>query len=205
MVHPQIKKWDLHDDAPLSCRRTPQHSRRVSGDNSASGNILSHNATGTHGRAFANLHAAQDRCVRANRGPPPDNRWHAIPIGFRLRLPGGRRRPRKTIVDENDTVANKHFVLQRHAFTDESVTGNFATIANPGPFLNLHKSANLHIVANLAAVKICERENPDPLAKLYVWRNLLEELFSTLHADTISRTLAGTTTPWPLPLPLPWL
>jgi hypothetical protein len=62
-------------------------------------------------------------------------------------------------------VADENFIFQRHAFADESVTGNFAAVANFGPFLDFHEGADLYFIANLATVKIRERKNSDVLAQ----------------------------------------
>ena len=67
-------------------------------------------------------------------------------------------------------------------------------------FLDFDKGPDLHVIAQLAPVKICKRENPDPLAKFYVRSNLLEKLIALVHAGTIVRLGSGAP---PLPLTPP--
>ena len=61
-----------------------------------------------------------------------------------------------TVVDESDIVADENFILQSYAFANEGVAGNLAAVADFDSFLNLHKGANLHVIANFATVKIDE-------------------------------------------------
>jgi len=92
-------------------------------------------------------------------------------------------------------VPDEYLIFERHTFTDETVARDFAAVSHARPFLNFYKCANLYIVSDLATIQIRKREDVDPLAKLHVRRNPLIELFGIVHADTIARPPAGTTTP----------
>jgi len=70
-------------------------------------------------------------------------------------------------------VPNEDLIFKGDAFTDETVARDFAAIAHARVFLNFDKSANLYIVADLAAIQIRKRENLDALAKLHVRRDSL--------------------------------
>src|SRR6516162_2590739 len=77
-------------------------------------------------------------------------------------------RSRIAIVDENNVVSNEYAVLNRHALTDECVTGDLAVGADHRTFLNLDKGPDLRAVADRAAVQIHEVINDHILAEPHV-------------------------------------
>lgn len=74
----------------------------------------------------------------------------------------------KTIVDEGNAVADEDFILQHHTLANEAVARYLAAIPNARPFLDFHKRTDLHVIPNLATVKIREREDLHPLAQFYI-------------------------------------
>jgi hypothetical protein len=99
----------------------------------------------------------------------------AFPIGLALQgsiVIGG---PGIKVIDKSDIMPDKYIVLQNHAFTDESVAGDFAAGTDAGAFLNLNKGANLHVIPDLAAVEIGEGVNSHAFAHFYVGRYPLVE------------------------------
>ena len=153
--------------------------------------IFCNHAACADGGSFADGHSAKD-CRSGPDGSAAFNECpDALPIRLGLQFTRGGGGPRKPIVDEGDIMADKNFVLDRDAFADERVAGNFAALADPNPFLNLDKRADFRVVADFAAVQVGEGENPDPLAKFNVWSDALIWRCGILHAGTIVR-------PWPL-------
>ena len=67
------------------------------------------------------------------------------------------------------------------------MAADLAAVADLRPFLDFHERADLHIVANLAPVKIYEAIGPNPLAELYVRRNL--STFVVLHSGQVLKNL----------------
>jgi len=71
-------------------------------------------------------------------------------------------------------VADKDIVLNGHTFADKGVAGDFAVLADDGVFLNLYKSPNLGIGADVATIEIDEFGQLDVFAKKNVIRHALE-------------------------------
>ncbi len=78
------------------------------------------------------------------------------------------------VIDERHVVADENLVLQRDSFTDEGMAGDFATVADFGAFLDLHKSPNFYVVPDLTTVQVGEAVNADIFAQLDVGGNLLK-------------------------------
>jgi hypothetical protein len=68
---------------------------------------------------------------------------------------------RNFIVDEDDTMANEDFILNRDTFADETVTGDLTLTADEGPLLDFDEGANPGFIANFAAVKVYEVMDDD--------------------------------------------
>src|SRR5207245_3052258 len=79
--------------------------------------------------------------------------------------------PRIGVVDEGDAVADEDVVLDRHAFTDESVTRNLAPPADLRILLDLDERPDLRFIADLAAVQVDELRELDVPPELDVGRN----------------------------------
>ena len=56
------------------------------------------------------------------------------------------------VIGKHDPVAYEYFILNIHAFANESVRGNLAARAYADVFLDFHKGAYFALVANAAAV-----------------------------------------------------
>jgi hypothetical protein len=56
------------------------------------------------------------------------------------------------------------------------MTGNFTPISNLDPLLNLHKRSNLHVVPDLAPVKIDEIVKPDILSQFNIGSYPLKQM-----------------------------
>jgi hypothetical protein len=74
------------------------------------------------------------------------------------------------IVDEQHTVANKHFVFDSDAGTNERVAGNFAALADVRVALNLDERADSRRVADAASVEIYERSKLHSITQHHVGR-----------------------------------
>jgi hypothetical protein len=77
-----------------------------------------------------------------------------------LQLAAGRGRGGIAIVDEADMMADKAFVLDRHAFANESVRTDFASRPDDGIFLDFDERADLGFIADRANIQIDENANP---------------------------------------------
>jgi hypothetical protein len=65
--------------------------------------------------------------------------WNDCPIGICLQASVRRRRPGILVIDKAHMVANKALVIDRHAFTDESMRTDLAAGADAGVSLNLNE------------------------------------------------------------------
>jgi hypothetical protein len=97
-------------------------------------------------------------------------------------------RSRVTIIGEGDVVADENFVLQHHPFADKCVTGYFTAGADANAFLNLDKSSDFAIVANLTSVKVGKAVDADATAQFDVRSNLPEWLRLRLDACHMNAT-----------------
>ena len=88
---------------------------------------------------------------------------------------------RKGIVDERDVMTDEDVVFDVHAFANEGVTRDFATLADRRVFLDFDECANLGFVANFAAVNI------DKTGKLHIFPELhvVSDADKFIHRDLI--------------------
>ena len=92
-----------------------------------------------------------------------------LPVRFSLQRAVRGGGPRKSIVDERHAMADEDFVFDRHAFADKRVTGNFAAASRSAPPFEFPRKRQFSDSSpNCATVKIRERKDLDPLAKLDV-------------------------------------
>src|ERR1035441_5595228 len=91
------------------------------------------------------------------------------------------QKARISVVGENDIVPDENFLLQRHAFADESVAGNFAAAPDFRALLDFNERADLHIIADFTPVKIGETEDANVSSQLDIRRNPLERLVGLAH------------------------
>lgn len=87
-------------------------------------------------------------------------RWDNSPIRLGLKGTAGVGRPGVPVIDEGDVVADKHPVANGHALADKGVTGYLAVLADYGVLLDLDEAADPRAVADPAAVKVDESEDP---------------------------------------------
>jgi len=109
---------------------------------------------------------------------------------------GGIRRPWIPVINKSHAVPHKNFRLDGHAFADKGVARYFAALANLRAFLHFNEWADLCFIADLAAIQIYERVNPDITPKLYIWRDDLVRVWFATHlanasASRSSSALAG--------------
>ena len=116
----------------------------------------------------------KQRCAGTNGGASLNKRALAIPIGFGFEFSERARCPRIAIIDKRHSVSDEDLGLDRHAFTNEGMTRDLATIANLRAFLDLNERADPCVVANLAAVKIDEGINPNVATESDVGRDSLD-------------------------------
>src|SRR6266568_6075264 len=149
-------------------RQRSQNLRRISGYNGVRRDVPGHDTPGADDGKLTDSNSAQHGGARADGGAPLYQGRFASPILLRFQLSlcvGGTR---IQVVDEGDIVPDKDLILQGYSFADKRVTGNLATVANLNTFLDFDKGADLHIIADLAAIKVGEPVYADSLSKLYV-------------------------------------
>src|SRR5262245_7529278 len=71
--------------------------------------------------AATDAEICKDRRVRADRGTRPHDRSQHLPIGFALEVAFCGGGVRVKVVDELHAVANKDFILNLYALTNEAV------------------------------------------------------------------------------------
>ena len=91
-------------------------------------------------------------------------------------------------------MPHENFVFDRHAFTDKTVTGNFAATPNFSAFLHFDKCANLGVVANLATIQVRESVKDHSLPQLDAGGDLRLELWR-FHLACGSAQRRGSTAP----------
>lgn len=131
-------------------------------------NILGDDAARADDGALADGDTAQNRGTGTDGGAMSDERWFARPLGFAFWHSLIVRGARKAIVDEGNTVTDKHLVFKGNAFAQERMTLNLAIIPNAGAFLNLDKGSDAHVIADGAAVKIHEGPHANVFPQLHV-------------------------------------
>src|SRR6185503_7754999 len=113
------------------------YSRRIAGHDGPRRNISGNDSPRADDRTLANCNAAQNGGVAANASLGSHDRGNYFPINFGLQPAAFSGCARIFIVDENDAMADENFVLNRDAFTDKAMRGNFAVAADARTFLNL--------------------------------------------------------------------
>ena len=103
---------------------------RIACHHRARRHVFRHHAAGTYERVLTDGYAAQECGTRADGRAALDQRRNTFPIGFRLQTAIRSRGTGKAVVGERDIVADENLIFQGHAFADERVAGNLATVAN---------------------------------------------------------------------------
>lgn len=80
-------------------------------------------------------------------------------------------------------MTDEHFIFKGHAFANESVARDFASVANPHSLLDFHEGADLDVIADFAPVEIGKGEHLDSLAKLHIRSDALKELVWNVHSS----------------------
>ena len=127
-------------------------SRWIPKDNGIRRNISGNDAAGADDGILSNRHFCQDRAPGADRSSLLYQGLLDLPIALGLELPGAGCGSRKSIVNKGHVVADKDVIFDGHAFAHKSVTGNLAAAANYRVLLDFDESADLGVVANVAAV-----------------------------------------------------
>jgi len=91
-----------------------------------------------------------------------------FPVCLGLRLSGSRRGPRQPVIDEGNPVPDENLVFHRDPFANEGVARYLAAGADPGPLLDLDKTANARVISNLAPVEIDEAVDADVAPQLHI-------------------------------------
>jgi len=141
---------------------------RHAGDDRVVRDVFGYDAAAPDDRVYTDRYSAENGGARPDRRAFFDPGWHDLPVGFSLQTAAADRGPGIFVVYESDVVADENVVLDRHAFADKSVTGNFAVFADKSVLLDLHERADLGVVADRAAVQIYEIKNFHVLAELDV-------------------------------------
>src|SRR5438067_1988646 len=134
------------------CRHVSNDSRRTPSYHCVCRDIVSDQRTRADHSAFADFNSAHDDCAAAYRGALANHRPLQSPILFTLRLAVSSRRPWIAIVDENDAMADKYFVLNQYPRADECMARNLALAADARVALNFHECPDAGIVADFASV-----------------------------------------------------
>ena len=161
----------------------------IAGYSDARWNVFRDNRARADDRVVTDCHSAQDGGVAANAGLSSHDGWNYFPINVGLQRTAFSSRARIFVVDENHAVADEDFVLDRDAFADKAMRGNFAVAAYAGALLNLDERSNAGAVADLTAVEINEVMDFDVAAKLDVRRDYAE--LSRHETETKRRVSAG--------------
>jgi len=150
--------------------------RRVARHDGSRGHIFRNDAARANHGVFANRNAAE-QCGTGTDGSASFNqRRNALPIGIRLQfalLIGGAG---ETVIGKHDPMTYKNLVFQSHALANEGMTGDFTTVPNLRPFLDLDKGADLDVVADFTSVKINETIKADIPAQFDVGGYPLEQM-----------------------------
>jgi hypothetical protein len=70
-------------------------------------------------------------------------------------------------------MSDEDIVLNHHAFADEGMTRDLASLPDTRVFLNFNEGADLGLVADRASIQIDELRQPDVGSKSDVGRNTL--------------------------------
>ena len=116
----------------------------------------------------------------------------AVPVSLALQFAVRIPRARVAIIDECDVVPNKNAFLNRDAFTNKCVTGDFAAGPDASVFLDFNKRTDLRFVTNLAPVKVDESADLNIASELNVGRYSLMRGSILIHAKTISPVASPT-------------
>jgi hypothetical protein len=169
------------------------HSSRVAHNGRSGSNVPGHHRPGANDRIFSDSDSAQDRGPAANTRTSFHDRGDCFPIIIGLQKAFVGSSARNFIVDEDDTMANEDFILNRDTFADETVTRDLTLTADAGPLLNFDEGANPAFIANFAAVKVYEVMDDDVATQFDVGRNnteLFRHYFEDLQKLAVAKKLA---------------
>jgi hypothetical protein len=97
----------------------------VSNDDSACGNIAGNDGAGADGSAFTNRQPWKNRCIRPDRGVPPDDREERLEaglLGARVQVIGKSRVWADTdIILERDSIPKLDATFDRDAVADSDL------------------------------------------------------------------------------------
>jgi hypothetical protein len=157
-------------------RNRTNHAGRIARHDGSGGYIFRNDTTGANDCIFTDRNATKQCGTRTDGSTSFNQRRNALPISFRLQFSLLIGRAGETVIGKHDPMTYKDLVFQGHPFTDEGVTGDFTTVPDFCPFLNLDKGANLDIVADFTSVQIDEILQPDISAQFDVGGYPLEQI-----------------------------
>jgi hypothetical protein len=152
----------------------PDYLGWAAGDSGACRNIFRNDGTRADDRALTDGDPAQDGGVAADAGLGSHDRRNYLPIKPSLQCAAFGCRARIFVVDENDAMADENLIVDRDAFTDKAMRGNFAVAADARTFLDLDKRADARAVADLTAIEINEVMDFDVAPEFDVRRDYAE-------------------------------
>src|SRR5207247_5811005 len=136
--------------------------------------------------ALADRHTAKNGRVAADARASFHGGRHDGPIGISLHRAFVGHRPRVSVVNEIDAVADEDFVFDRDASTDKAVARQFAVAADAGAFLDFDERADLCPVTDFAAVEVDEVVDDYVPAELNVRSDYAELSGHGLEAEAFS-------------------
>ena len=136
-------------------------------------NVARHYRARTDQRILTDRNPPQDRRVTANGRIRPDTRRQTGPVVLRLQSAVGIYSARVSVIDEHDTVADKHAVFDGHAGAQKRMARDLAVRANLDVFLNFHEWTDARSLPDRTPVDVHEigLVNDDTLTQLHVGTN----------------------------------
>src|SRR5215469_14924401 len=144
-----------------------EETTRISSNDGVCGDVLRYDRAGTDDCVFTDGHVGQYCGAGTYRGTSADARSFDFPVGFGLQL-AVRSCARVRVVDEHNTVADKHVVFNINAFADKRVARDLTIAADRGVLLNFDKCTDLRVSPNGTAVEIDEFRQFDIFTETYI-------------------------------------
>src|SRR5688572_5867660 len=138
----------------FSFANVANHTRGNAGDDREARNVARNNRARANQRAFTDRDAREDCRAATDARASSDNRLNNFPVSLRLRRAIGVHRTRIDVVRKHHTMTDKTFILNRDAFTDETMRRDLTTFTDLRVLLYLNKRADLRVRADRTAVEI---------------------------------------------------
>jgi hypothetical protein len=105
----------------------------------------------------------------------------ASPIRIGLQLTIIIRGAGMEVVDKGDIVPDEDPVFERHAFANEGMARNFATVPDFDALLDFDECADFYAVSNFTTIQIDKPMESNVFTQLDIWSNPLERLLRRTH------------------------